>query len=56
MINPVSNNSPVHQWQLQQHQQTVAQNKAKNTQPQDSVVLSKVAAGQVDQDHDGDSR
>jgi hypothetical protein len=55
MINSVSNTTPTHQWQLQQHQQTVAANKAKSPEPKDSVVLSKVAAGQVDADHDGDS-
>jgi len=56
MINAVSNTSQIHQWQLQQQHQAAQTQKAKSAEPKDSVVLSKVAAGQVDADHDGDSK
>ncbi|HTR34756.1 MAG TPA: hypothetical protein VMH80_02565 [Bryobacteraceae bacterium] len=57
MINSVSNSSQVQQqWQVQHQHQAVQTKKAKSNEPQDSVVLSKQATGQVDADHDGDSR
>ncbi len=57
MINSVSNSSQVQQQsQVQSHHQAVQAKKAKSNEPQDSVVLSKQATGQVDADHDGDSR
>ncbi|HUA20307.1 MAG TPA: hypothetical protein VMB25_16280 [Bryobacteraceae bacterium] len=57
MINSVSDSSHIQQqWQVQQQHQVAQNKKAKANEPQDSVVLSKQATGQVDADHDGDSR
>jgi hypothetical protein len=57
MINSVSNSSQVQQQRQVQQQHQVAQaKKAKSAEPKDSVVLSKQATGQVDADHDGDSK
>lgn len=56
MINSVSNVSQVSQYQIQQQHATQVKQQQKTQQPQDSVVLSKQATGQVDADHDGDSK
>ena len=56
MINSVSNSSQVSQYQFEQQNQVHQAKQAKASEPKDSVVLSKQATGQVDADHDGDSR
>ncbi len=54
MINSVSSNSPVNQYQQQPIHETKPAPKTKQTEPQDSVVLSHKARGGADADHDGD--
>jgi len=57
MINGISSSSPItpaHQVQHQPNAQT-HKNVQGDQEPQDTVVLSKQAAGTADVDHDGDN-
>ena len=58
MVSNITGNSHLPQtYELQQHQSNpqVHKNNQGDQEPQDSVVLSKQAAGTGDVDHDGDS-